>query len=212
MFVIPGTNIGGDAGSFLSWLVLPSVSAYRWDSYLLVIVRWVEWSFVSCGLFFILLIFFWIWGLFFSYLFRRLPARTAGRHCRRSRFILLLFRSLPFALTLCWGCCCLGCMNNVIDSLRLYGYFRHICSLMCYLLSVESLLLSGARQVKSWTHSLLKFVTREYLVNTQQSKQLAFGCVYYKMFCILKLQKWVFRKFVSIRKTVYLTVENYICT
>jgi hypothetical protein len=52
MFVIPGTNIGGGAGSFLSRLALLSVSACRRASNLLVIVIGLGWLFVSCSLFF----------------------------------------------------------------------------------------------------------------------------------------------------------------
>jgi hypothetical protein len=65
MFVIPGADVGGGASSFLSCSVLPSVSACRRASNLLVI-------FIRDGCLFLaaysfsLLAFLWFWGVFFS--------------------------------------------------------------------------------------------------------------------------------------------------
>jgi hypothetical protein len=66
-------------------------------------------------------------GLFSSCLFRRLLDRITGRHFQSCQFFFLLLRSLLFGLVLCL----------LLLSL---GFLRHVCSFICFLLSVWSIL------------------------------------------------------------------------
>jgi hypothetical protein len=87
-----------------------------------------------CLFFFIVGTFVLLWPV----LFLPLPL-TACQDSRSSfhncRCFLLLLRSLLFGLLFC-----LPLLFGVIVLVRQYGYFRHICSLMWFLLSVWNLL------------------------------------------------------------------------